>query len=116
MEQRRKISSFIFTLVGGFVAVFMWVIGGSNAILYLVLGVLIATVGLAMWRRLNRLASYALLTAGFVALGLAVGRALIYDPMDDLVIVLSILGVGLLFRGFQWLRAVRRPRTTSENT
>ena len=34
MEQRRKIASFVFTLVGGIIAVLMWVIGGSDAILF----------------------------------------------------------------------------------
>lgn len=115
MEQRQKIASFVFTLFGGVIAVFMWMIGGSDAIIYVVLGLLIAASGLAMWRGRNKLTSYALLTAGVVALVIAVSRALWYGPTNDLAIVLFVLGIVLLFRGYQWFRVVRKSRPTSKN-
>lgn len=83
-------------------AAFSWVTFGSNGTLYIIMGALLAGIGLAIWRGQNKQTSYVLIIAGILALIMGLGRAAIYNPTNSLAIILFALGIVLLFRGYQY--------------
>jgi len=105
IEQRRKLAAAVLVIVGGALAAFSWLAIGSDAVIYVVLGLLIAVIGLTVWRGKNKQVSYAFFATGISTLLMAAGRASLYRPTNELVIALIILSAVTFFRGYQYLRA-----------
>ena len=105
IEQRQKAAAGILILAGGFMAVFSWITFGGSGTLYVLMGMLLAGIGLAIWHGQNRQTAYTLIIAGILALLMGLGRAAIYTPTNGLAIALFVLGVVLLFRGYQYYQA-----------
>ena len=100
--QKRKLAIAALVLSGGIIAAYTLTIGGTNAILYVVLGLLMAAVGITMSRGKNRQTTYALVAAGILSLVMAVGRASIYGPVNGLAVALFVLSLVMLLRGYQY--------------
>ena len=99
------IAAIILILAGGALTVLFWLSGGSDAVLFVILGVLMMGVGFTIQLGRNRHTSYILTVTGILSLVISVGRVASYGPMENLAIAFFVLAVVLLFRGYQYHRA-----------
>ena len=91
-------------LIGGIISGYMWITGGIDAILYIMLGLMMVVVGVTMSHGRSSHTAYALLGTGIVSLLMAIARAAIYGPANGLAIALFALSLVTLFRGYQYSR------------
>jgi Ca2+/Na+ antiporter len=102
--QRQLLAASVLFLIGGIISVYMWITGGIDAILYIVLGLMMVVVGVTMSHGRNSHTAHALFVTGIVSLLMAIARAAIYGPANGLAIALFALSLVTLFRGYQYLR------------
>ena len=99
------IAGIVILLASGAIISVMWIYGGTDTILWIIFGVLIAGVGLASLRGRNREMSYMFIITRLFSLLAAIGRAWIYSLMNQLPLLLLLLSAVMLLRGYQYRQA-----------
>ena len=101
-NRSETVGGIVILLVGGAIIGAMWIYGGTDAILWIIFGALIAGVGLAVLRGRNSEISYIFITTGLFSLLAAIGRAWRYSLTNQLPVLLLLLSAVMLLRGYQY--------------
>ena len=104
-NRSEAVAGIVILLAGGAIIGAMWIYRDTDAIVWIIFGVLIAGVGLAILRGRNREISYMFIITGLFSLFVAIGRAWIYSLTNELPLLLLLLSAVMFLRGYQYRQA-----------